>query len=616
MKSLLTILFVCLSVQMNGQDFRTANTEDIALFPQQNEFRNTLDLSGIWKFKKDSLAEGEKQQWFKGLSDYRSIAVPGSWNEQFDDMRDYLAMAWYEKETYIPASWKGQRIFIRVGSANYAAKIWVNGQPLGQHEGGHLPFAFEISSLVNWNASNRITIQVENILKPDRVPTGGDVATGLFNNFPKSNYDFFPYAGLHRAVWLYTVPSAAAIADVAINTGFTGNDGAVEIKVVAHGKASQGRISIAGIQAPIRFSGGKATASIKIPNVRRWSPEDPFLYTVDVTLTEGNKTIDHYTTETGVRTITANSKQILLNGKPIFLKGFGKHEDFPIYGRGTAYPVMIKDFSLFKWIGANSFRTSHYPYDEEYMRMADREGILVIDEIPAVGLYFHGDTAQLQRRQSVCHQYINELITRDKNHPSVIIWCIANEPFPAKVGLTSGEEKQGDDQALVSLKTLFKQVKTLDSSRLTTLVGVMGGPSDWLTLGDVTCVNRYWGWYTNPGDVRAGAAMLSMELDRLHQKVQKPVIITEFGADTYPGMHAEQPEMFTEEYQTDFIKAYLDVADSKDFIAGMHVWAFADFKTSQAIMRFGGINYKGVFTRDRKPKMAAHYLRQRWARKN
>lgn len=169
---------------------------------------------------------------------------------------------------------------------------------------------------------------------------------------------------------------------------------------------------------------------------------------------------------------------------------------------------------------------------------------------------------------------------------------------------------------MVSLKTLFKQVKTLDPSRLTTLVGVMGGPSDWLTLGDVTCVNRYWGWYTNTGDIPAGAKMLSAELDRLYQKVQKPVLITEFGADTYPGMHAEQPEMFTEEYQTAFIKAYLDVADTKDFIAGMHVWAFADFKTSQAIMRFGGINYKGVFTRDRKPKMAAHYLRQRWGGKN
>jgi beta-glucuronidase len=106
--------------------------------------------------------------------------------------------------------------------------------------------------------------------------------------------------------------------------------------------------------------------------------------------------------------------------------------------------------------------------------------------------------------------------------------------------------------------------------------------------------------------------MISAELNRLHRKLQKPIVITEFGADTYPGIHADQAEMFTEEYQTEFIKAYLDVADSKDFMAGMHVWAFADFKTSQGIVRFNGMNYKGVFTRDRRPKMAAHYLRSRW----
>ena len=147
------ILFVALSMNVPAQQFKLANANDIALYPQQNNFRNTLDLSGIWKFKKDSLGVGEKEKWFNGIKDYRSIAVPGSWNEQFDDMRDYLALAWYETETYMPAGWKGQRIFIRVGSATYAAKMWINGTPLGQHEGGNLPFAFDISPLVKWNES-------------------------------------------------------------------------------------------------------------------------------------------------------------------------------------------------------------------------------------------------------------------------------------------------------------------------------------------------------------------------------------------------------------------------------------------------------------------------------
>lgn len=611
------LLLVCLT-NLNAQEFKVANPRDISLFPQQNDFRNTLNLSGIWKFKKDSLGVGEKEKWFDGLKDSRSISVPGSWNEQFDDMRDYLDLAWYETETFVPGSWKGQQIFIRVGSANYAAKIWINGVPLGIHEGGHLPFAFDIGSLVKWNAPNRITIQVENTLKPNRVPTGGDVGTSFFNNFPKTNYDFFPYTGLHRAVWLYTVPAAAAVSDITLQTNFRGNEGTIEVKTEIKGNVSQGRVTVTGnnqnIEMPLRFSGGKATTTVSIPGVRLWSLEDPFLYTVTVTLNQGNKSVDRYITQTGVRTIASSDKQLLLNGKPVFLNGFGKHEDFPIYGRGVAYPVMVKDFSLFKWIGANSFRTSHYPYDEEYMNMADREGILVIDEIPAVGLYFHGDTTQLKQRQAICKQYINELIARDKNHPSVIMWCVANEPFPPSIAMSSASETKGDDRSMPSLKELFLEVKKLDTTRLATFVGVMSGPTNWLTLADVVCINRYWGWYTNPGDIKTGAALLSVELDRIYRITKKPIIITEFGADTYPGMHADQPEMFSEEYQTEFIKAYLDVADKKDFIAGMQVWAFADFKTGQGTIRFNGMNYKGVFTRDRRPKMAAHYLRTRWTK--
>lgn len=621
MKSRFTysIIFMLLGMNIFAQQFKSADAKDIALFPQQNDSRNTLNLSGIWNFKKDSLGIGEKEQWFNGLKECRSIAVPGSWNEQFDDMRDYLDLAWYEKETYIPGGWKGQRIFVRVGSANYAAKIWINGIPLGQHEGGNLPFAFEITSLVKWNTNNRITIAIENILKPERVPTGGGTAQSLMTSYPKANFDFFPYAGLQRAVWLYSVPSGASIKDITLKTTFESTNGTINVKVEQTGKAQTGKVLISGnnqkVEASLQFSDGEGTAAVQIPNVRLWSTEDPFLYTVSVILGSENKILDHYITETGVRTITANNKQILLNGKPVFLKGFGKHEDFPVFGRGTAYPVMVKDYSLLKWVGANSYRTSHYPYDEEYMNMADREGILIIDEIPAVGLYFHGDTSELKLRQLLCKQYINELILRDKNHPSVIIWSIANEPFPPNITLSPTDIKQGDNKSIEMFTELFQQVKDQDPTRLSTLVGVMGGPIEWLALSDIVCINRYWGWYTNPGEIKTGAALLSRELDMIYQKLHKPIIITEFGADTYPGMHSEQPEMFTEEYQTGFIKAYLDVADTKDFVTGMHVWAFADFKTGQGIVRFGGMNYKGVFTRDRKPKMAAHYLRSRWINK-
>lgn len=609
----LLALLICSG--LSAQGFPLANTKDIALFPQQNATRNSLDLSGVWNFQQDSLGVGEQQQWFLGLPAPRAIAVPGSWNEQFTDSRDYLGLAWYETRAFVPAAWRGQQLYLRVGSANYLAKVWVNGKAVGMHAGGHLPFAFDISSYVTFGAANRITISIENELKPSRVPTGGAIAGGFFQSFPRANFDFFPYAGLNRAVWLYTTPAQASIKDITVTTTFEGRRGQVKVRVEKAGAATVGRLTLKGnggeYALPLRFSGNTAEATLSVPEVRLWSTEDPFLYELTVSIGNERATIDQYELPVGVRTISTTDKQILLNGKPVFFKGFGKHEDFPIFGRGLALPVLVKDYALLKWVGANSYRTSHYPYDEEYMRMADREGILIINEIPAVGLFFHGDTLELAQRQQMCLQYIDELVTRDKNHPSVVMWSVANEPMPEQMNLST-EVKPADPRSVELFSEMFRRVKALDPTRLTTLVGVMGGPVEWLALSDVVCINRYWGWYTNQGDIATGAAMLSRELDDLYHRLQRPIIVSEFGADTYPGMHAEQPEMFTEEYQTAFIKAYLDVADTKDFVAGMHVWAFADFKTGQGVIRFGGINYKGVFTRDRKPKMSAHYLRSRW----
>ncbi|WPP49145.1 beta-glucuronidase [Catalinimonas niigatensis] len=618
-KKFLRVVVSCLLTFMvkvsSAQTFTYADPSLIALYPQQNDFRNTLNLSGMWEFKKDSLEVGETENWQNGLEGARSIAVPGSWNEQFADGRNYLGMAWYETESYVPASWQGQRIFLRVGSANYAAKVWVNGQPVGRHEGGHLPFAFEIGKLINWGETNRVSIQIENYLKPSRVPTG-NVTGGPFQSFPKANYDFFPYAGLHRDVWLYSIPNTASIKDITIKTDFENTTGSIEVIVESEGNARQGKVVISGnegqqYEADFRFVNNTSSATVSIPDVRLWSPDDPYLYQVDVTIGSSRNPGDRYSLETGVRTISVTENQLLLNGEPIFLKGFGKHEDFPIFGKGTAHPVMVKDYALMKWTGANSFRTSHYPYDEEYMRMADREGFLVIDETPAVGLYFHGDTTELAQRQAMCKQYIEEMISRDKNHPSVIMWCIANEPFPESLNPSAGS-REATPESVALFQELFDLVKEKDDTRLATLVGVMGGPAEWLGLSDIICINRYYGWYTHLGDMEGATQLLGMELDGLHQRFKKPIIITEFGADTYPGMHAVEPEMFTEEFQTQFIKAYLDVADARDYMAGMHVWAFSDFRTSQGLIRFGGVNYKGVFTRDRKPKVAAYFLRSRW----
>ncbi len=591
--------------------------KDIALFPQENPNRSISDLSGIWEFKKDPENIGIKNQWFNGLTETRSIAVPGSWNEQFTDSRDYLDAVWYQTEAFVPENWSDEEVWIRFGSVNYHATVWVNGQQLGIHEGGHLPFAFDISKVTKTGEKNTIVVRVENELKPSRVPTG-DVPNGFFSNYPKSNFDFFPYAGINRKVWLYTLPKKGKISDITVKTNFEKTTGKVTVAIEKVGAVKSGEVILTGdknsITKSFKFSKGKATVEIDVPQVNLWSIENPFLYDLKVVIKDNDTPLDQYQLPVGIRTVAVNEKTILLNGEPVFLKGFGKHEDFPIFGRGVANPVIVKDYALLKWIGANSYRTSHYPYDEEYYRMADREGILIIDEIPAVGLFFHGDKNDVAERQRMCKQYLEELYYRDKNHPSVIMWCVANEPFPEKINFSIEGGEPTDPDSIVAFQELFDLIRSLDNTRLTTLVGVMGGPLEWIGLADVICINRYWGWYAQSGEIAKGAAVLNQEIEGLYSAFKKPIIVSEFGVDTYPGMHAEQPEMFTEEYQKEFIKAYLDVADSKEYVTGMHIWAFADFKTTQGIIRFGGMNYKGVFTRDRKPKMAAHYLKERWTK--
>jgi beta-glucuronidase len=165
---------------------------------------------------------------------------------------------------------------------------------------------------------------------------------------------------------------------------------------------------------------------------------------------------------------------------------------------------------------------------------------------------------------------------------------------------------------LAFFRQLVDDAHRLDGTRPVTLVGVQGGARDWHGLFDVVCVNAYHGWYSLPGQLELAKQALARDLDELHQALGKPVIVTEFGADTLPGAHNTSPEMWSEEYQLEFLRAYLDVGAQRPFVAGMHVWNFADFKTSQGTGRAAGMNFKGVFTRDRRPKMAAHFLRSRW----
>lgn len=318
-----------------------------------------------------------------------------------------------------------------------------------------------------------------------------------------------------------------------------------------------------------------------------------------------NVIIDEYTQEFGIREVKVEGNKLLLNNKSIFLKGFGKHEDFPILGKGLSLPLIVKDFSLLKWINANSFRTSHYPYAEEWLDYADREGILVIDEVPAVSLDFRKTTEQTLTNHKV---FLQRLIDRDFNHPCVIMWATGNEPNLV------GEESYYNGSGDKYWGEIYNYTKSLDSSRPITIPNCerAGIDDPVFNHSDVISLNRYYGWYENPGNLEIGLNRMEEEMDIIAEKYKKPIIVSEFGADTVSGLHSITDQMFTEEYQSKLLELYCKLIESKDYTVGEHVWNFADFKTPQHFRRVVN-NLKGVFTRTRDPKQAAFTLKRIWA---
>ena len=248
--------------------------------------------------------------------------MPCSWNDLFEDARDYLGLAWYRHEAYVPSAWRGQRVFLRVGSANYAAKVWINGTVVAEHFGGHLPFVADVTDQLTWNQPNIIAIAVENKQLPERVPPGpgpaGAGVAGVLGGYPATTYDFFPYAGLHRQVWLYSVPAAAHIDDVTVVTTIEGSDGVVNVQVRTGGAyAGTGIVQLHATKTVVQFRDGAANATVRVPAARLWSPQDPHLYPFTVSLNEEDRITDSYTLDIGIRTVAVRGAAVLNNLKQI-----------------------------------------------------------------------------------------------------------------------------------------------------------------------------------------------------------------------------------------------------------------------------------------------------------
>ena len=589
------------------------------LRPQDTPTRERKSLDGLWHFALDPDGVGRDEGWWNGpLAGAREVPVPASYNDIFADaeVHNHVGDVWYQTLVRVPARWAGERIVLRFDAATHGAVAWVNGTQVVEHQGGYTPFEADVTDVVEPGAENRVTVVVNNVLTWQTIPPGYVYETP---DGPRQRplFDFFNYAGLHRTVWLYTTP-ASYVDDVTVVTGLDGSTGTVGYEIETAGDGD-GEVRVAlrdaeGTEAA-RATGG--SGELTVEDVHSWRPGEGYLYELTVELWgDGDAPVDVYPLPVGVRTVEVDGARFLINGEPFYFKGFGKHEDAAVRGKGYDAPFMVHDFALMGWLGANSFRTSHYPYAEEVMEYADRHGIVVIDETPAVGInsggaagLFGADTFTTFSEETInagtqaAHkQAIRELVARDKNHPSVVLWSIANEP------------ESVTPESRDYFEPLAAEARRLDPSRPVGFVSVPGSPPDKdviTDLFDVVMLNRYYGWNANAGDLAAAERGLKAELEAWADKYDKPIVITEYGADTYPGLHDVLPGPWTEEYQVELLEMSHRVFDRIEAVVGEQVWNFADFATAPGIMRVGG-NKKGVFTRDRRPKAAAHILRRRW----
>jgi beta-glucuronidase len=563
--------------------------------------RKTVSLDGEWKTIIDPYESGyydyryepSNNGYFKDakpkdksdLIEYdfdtsESLKVPGDWNTQRESLLFYEGTIWYRKSFDYQIK-PNTRLFVYFGAANYLADVYLNGQKVGRHEGGFTPFNFEITGLVR-DANNSLIVKVDNKRRRDAVPT-------LIT-------DWWNYGGLTRQVKLVETP-ATFVQDYAIQLK-KGSQDRIDGWVKLNGNKPDQRLTIRIPEARISKSfttdaNGFARISFDA-GLTLWSPDNPKLYEVAI-----ETETDHLQDEIGFRTIEARGTEILLNGKPVFLRGVCIHEEAPFRG-GRAYS-REDALTLLSWakeLGVNFVRLAHYPHNEFMLREADRMGIMVWSEIPVYWTIQWENPTTLENAQN----QLSEMIARDKNRAAVIIWSMANE---TPVG----------DARQAFLKKLIERARSLDSTRLISAAMERHYADDKTQLiddplgefVDVFGCNEYVGWYDG----------LPEKADGLTWKIkyQKPLIMTEFGGEAPYGNHGDALTRWTEEYQENVYRHQVDMLKRIPFLRGTCPWILMDFRSPRrplpGIQDFH--NRKGLIS-DRGEKKKAFYVMQQYYR--
>ena len=576
--------------------------------------RETTSLDGYWKYIIDPYENGyynyryqafdkqtnpSKNAFFKNakqsepseLLEYNfdlcdSIQVPGDWNSQKEALLYYEGTVWYKKSFDYQLA-EGKRLFVYFGAANYKAEIYFNGHKLGTHIGGFTPFNYEITELVN-EGENFIVVKVDNKRQKDGIPT--------------LNTDWWNYGGLTRSVKLVETPetfiqdyfiqlnpddSNAITASISLN-GAMITDQSIELKIP--------ELNLSTILKT--DSTGNASFEFQSNKIKYWFPQKPKLY--DLTISTG---ADNISDQIGFRTIKTAGADILLNGEPIFLKGISIHEENPIRG-GRAYSQQDAK-QLLDWaqeLGCNFVRLAHYPHNEHMVRLADKMGILVWEENPVYWTisWDNADTYDNAQNQ------LSELIARDKNRASVIIWSMANETPTSK-------------SRNIFLNKLAQHARSLDQTRLLSAALEQKNYKDnpfvrtiddpFAEVVDVLSFNEYIGWYDGLPD--------KCEKISWHIEQNKPVLISEFGGGAKQGLHGRKEERWTEEFQEELYIQSLEMLSQVEQLRGMSPWILVDFRSPRRPLPViqDGWNRKGLLSDDGKKKKAFFILQEYYSEK-
>jgi beta-glucuronidase len=509
-----------------------------------------------------------------------SLKVPGDWNTQRDELFFYEGTVWYKK-SFDYRRKPDTRLFIYFGAANYQADVYLNGEKVGQHEGGFTPFNFEITKLVR-DTGNFIVVKIDNKRRRDAVPT-------LMT-------DWWNYGGLTREVKLIETP-ATFVNDYMVQLQKGSGDRINGWVRLAGDKLKQRvtvRIPEAGISESVTTDGnGFAVIDFKA-DLKLWSPQNPKLYEVTI-----EAETDRVRDQIGFRSVETRGTEILLNGQPIFLRGICIHEEAPLRGgRANTREDALTLLGWAKELGANFVRLAHYPHNEHMVREADRMGILVWSEIPVYWTIEWENPATLENARN----QLSEMITRDRNRAAVVIWSVANEtPL--------------SDARLTFLRNLVSHARSLDATRL--LSAAMErhyiNPTTQMIddpLGeylDVLGCNEYVGWYDG----------LPEKAERLEwkSKYQKPLVMSEFGGDALYGHHGDALTRWTEEYQESIFKHQIGMLKRISFLRGTAPWILMDFRSPRRplpkIQDYW--NRKGLIS-NRGEKKKAFYVMQSWYR--